>query len=259
MTLNPFVVATEKTPVTSPRTRSPEAASARSSMKRPAPFPCSRQIFSRTSAPSISPPRCATRARRTEFRRRPLRRKRPADRPRLPELSRARPRSTVARNYFAWNLPTDTYNIDRVEDSRGPTPCCSASRTRSLINVMTKKAQPQRSFRVVSLGTAVAIRTAWRSTSTRSSCATRSRFGSTPCTIAATAFAIACSPRAGCRPHGDVPGLLPRAVHRRGRVRPAREQFAAHLHALRFLPALERQRTPDVCHAGRQRRRGRRP
>jgi len=34
-----------------------------------------------------------------------------------------------------------------------------------LINVMTKKAQPQRSFRVVSLGTAVAIRTAWRSTS----------------------------------------------------------------------------------------------
>lgn len=61
--------------------------------------------------------------------------------------------STVARNYFAWNLPTDTYNIDRLEDSRGPNSVLfGIANAGGLINVMTKKAQTQRSFREVSLG-----------------------------------------------------------------------------------------------------------
>lgn len=61
--------------------------------------------------------------------------------------------STVARNYFAWNLPADTYNVDRVEDSRGPNSVLfGIASPGGLINVMTKKAQPQRSFHEVGLG-----------------------------------------------------------------------------------------------------------
>jgi iron complex outermembrane receptor protein len=61
--------------------------------------------------------------------------------------------STVARNYFAWNLPADTYNVDRVEDSRGPNSVLfGIASPGGLINVMTKKAQLQRSTREVSVG-----------------------------------------------------------------------------------------------------------
>lgn len=56
--------------------------------------------------------------------------------------------STVARNYFAWNLPSDTYNVDRVEDSRGPNSVLfGIANPGGLVNVMTKKAQLKRSFR----------------------------------------------------------------------------------------------------------------
>jgi iron complex outermembrane receptor protein len=56
--------------------------------------------------------------------------------------------ATVTRNYFAWTLPMDTYNIDRVEEARGPNSILfGIGSAGGIISSSTKQAVTNRSFR----------------------------------------------------------------------------------------------------------------
>jgi len=58
----------------------------------------------------------------------------------------------VARNYFKWLNPTDTYNLGRVEDARGPNSVLfGIGNAGGIINVATKQALLKRPLREVSL------------------------------------------------------------------------------------------------------------
>ncbi len=60
--------------------------------------------------------------------------------------------ATLARNYFEWGIPTDNYNIDRIEDSRGPNSVLfGIAQAGGLLNASTKRAISGRSFRRASL------------------------------------------------------------------------------------------------------------
>lgn len=57
-----------------------------------------------------------------------------------------------ARNYFKWSVPTDTYNVGRVEDSRGPNSVLfGIGSAGGIINVATKQATLKRNTREISL------------------------------------------------------------------------------------------------------------
>jgi outer membrane receptor protein involved in Fe transport len=56
--------------------------------------------------------------------------------------------ATLTRNYFEWPLPTDSYNVERIEESRGPNSILfGIGSAGGIINVSTKQAQMGRSFR----------------------------------------------------------------------------------------------------------------
>lgn len=56
--------------------------------------------------------------------------------------------ATVTRNYFAWRLPVDTYNIDRVEEARGPNSILfGIGSAGGVVNSTTKQPLSGRSFR----------------------------------------------------------------------------------------------------------------
>lgn len=58
----------------------------------------------------------------------------------------------VARNYFKWENPTDTYNVGRIEDSRGPNSVLfGLGSAGGVINVATKQAELRRTLREVTL------------------------------------------------------------------------------------------------------------
>ena len=55
--------------------------------------------------------------------------------------------ASVGRNYFAWNLPSDVFNLERIEESRGPNSVLfGISSPGGLINTSTKQAQGGRAF-----------------------------------------------------------------------------------------------------------------
>lgn len=55
--------------------------------------------------------------------------------------------ATRTRNYFVWNQPTDLYNIERIEDARGPNSVLfGIGSAGGVINVSTKRPQAGRSF-----------------------------------------------------------------------------------------------------------------
>lgn len=55
--------------------------------------------------------------------------------------------TTLARNYFEWGIPTDTFNVGRIEDSRGPNSVLfGIAQAGGLINTVTKQPMPGRSF-----------------------------------------------------------------------------------------------------------------
>lgn len=55
--------------------------------------------------------------------------------------------ASVARNYFVWNLPSDIYNVGRIEDSRGPNSVLfGIASPGGLLNVATKQAERARAF-----------------------------------------------------------------------------------------------------------------
>ncbi len=55
--------------------------------------------------------------------------------------------TTMARNYFAWDIPPDTYNVGRIEDSRGPNAVLfGIAQAGGLINTVTKQPMYGRSF-----------------------------------------------------------------------------------------------------------------
>ena len=58
----------------------------------------------------------------------------------------------IARNYFKWQNSTDTYNIGRVEDARGPNSVLfGIGNAGGIINVTTKQAMLKRPIREISL------------------------------------------------------------------------------------------------------------
>src|SRR5678809_756046 len=61
-------------------------------------------------------------------------------------------KATVARNYFSWNVPGNTYNIERIDESRGPNSVLfGVGSAGGIINSSTKQAQFGRSRQAVSL------------------------------------------------------------------------------------------------------------
>lgn len=55
--------------------------------------------------------------------------------------------ATVARNYFRWKLPTNTYNVERVEEARGPNSILfGLASAGGLISTSTKQASTSRNF-----------------------------------------------------------------------------------------------------------------
>lgn len=59
-------------------------------------------------------------------------------------------RSGVTRNYFNWNTHVDTYNVERIEEQRGPNSILfGIGSAGGLINTSTKRASTTRSFRNV--------------------------------------------------------------------------------------------------------------
>jgi iron complex outermembrane recepter protein len=55
-------------------------------------------------------------------------------------------KATVARNYFSWNVPGNTYNIERIDESRGPNSVLfGVGAAGGIINSSTKQAQLGRS------------------------------------------------------------------------------------------------------------------
>jgi len=60
--------------------------------------------------------------------------------------------STQTRNYFDWGLPANTYNVERIEESRGPNSVLfGIASPGGTYNVQTKRAQATRSFESLSL------------------------------------------------------------------------------------------------------------
>ncbi|MDP3072889.1 MAG: hypothetical protein Q8N18_21535 [Opitutaceae bacterium] len=56
--------------------------------------------------------------------------------------------ASVARNYFRWKLPTNTFNVERIEEARGPNSILfGIASAGGLLNTTTKQAQTGRSFR----------------------------------------------------------------------------------------------------------------
>ncbi len=56
--------------------------------------------------------------------------------------------ATVTRNYFDWDLPMDTYNLERIEEARGPNSILfGIGSAGGVINSSTKQAVTGRSFR----------------------------------------------------------------------------------------------------------------
>ncbi len=61
--------------------------------------------------------------------------------------------ATVTRNYFKWMLPSDSYNVERLEDSRGPNSVLfGLGSPGGIINVATKRARFGRTSSTFSLG-----------------------------------------------------------------------------------------------------------
>jgi iron complex outermembrane recepter protein len=61
-------------------------------------------------------------------------------------------KASVARNYFVWNVPGNTYNIERIDESRGPNSVLfGVGSAGGIINASTKQAQFGRSRQTVSL------------------------------------------------------------------------------------------------------------
>lgn len=61
-------------------------------------------------------------------------------------------KATVARNYFSWNLPGSTYNIERIDESRGPNSVLfGIGSAGGIINTSTKQALLARRRETVSL------------------------------------------------------------------------------------------------------------
>src|ERR1043165_6701708 len=51
-------------------------------------------------------------------------------------------KATVARNYFSWNVPGNTYNIERIDETRGPNSVLfGLGSAGGIINTSTKQAQ----------------------------------------------------------------------------------------------------------------------
>lgn len=68
-----------------------------------------------------------------------------------------------ARNYFKWRIPTDTYNVGRVEDSRGPNSVLfGIGSAGGIINVATKQATLKRNTRELSFS--AGSFSSWRAT-----------------------------------------------------------------------------------------------
>jgi iron complex outermembrane receptor protein len=56
--------------------------------------------------------------------------------------------ASISRNYFRWKLPTNTFNIERIEEARGPNSILfGIASAGGLLNASTKQAQTNRSFR----------------------------------------------------------------------------------------------------------------
>lgn len=56
-------------------------------------------------------------------------------------------RASLTRNYFEWNLPRDTYNVERIEESRGPNSVLfGIGSAGGIINSSTKQAHTGRTF-----------------------------------------------------------------------------------------------------------------
>lgn len=56
--------------------------------------------------------------------------------------------ATVGRNYFQWKLPTDTYNVGRIEEARGPNSILfGIASAGGMISTQTKQAYTTRDFR----------------------------------------------------------------------------------------------------------------
>ena len=61
--------------------------------------------------------------------------------------------ATTTRNYFSWELPTDIYNSERVEEARGPNSILfGIGSAGGVVNTMTKRANFGRTFRSASVG-----------------------------------------------------------------------------------------------------------
>jgi iron complex outermembrane recepter protein len=60
--------------------------------------------------------------------------------------------ATVARNYFRWKLPTNTFNLERIEEARGPNAILFGfASAGGIISASTKQAQTNRDFRRLQL------------------------------------------------------------------------------------------------------------
>lgn len=60
--------------------------------------------------------------------------------------------ATVARNYFRWKLPTNTFNVERIEEARGPNSILfGIASAGGLISTSTKQAHANRTFRKAQL------------------------------------------------------------------------------------------------------------
>ncbi len=60
--------------------------------------------------------------------------------------------ATTTRNYFAWRLPSDTYNIERVEEARGPNSILfGIGAAGGVVNTSTKRAYLERTIRHASV------------------------------------------------------------------------------------------------------------
>jgi iron complex outermembrane receptor protein len=58
--------------------------------------------------------------------------------------------ASVARNFFVWKLPTDVYNVERIDQSRGPNSILfGVGSAGGIINTSTKQASTSRNFQSV--------------------------------------------------------------------------------------------------------------
>jgi outer membrane receptor protein involved in Fe transport len=60
--------------------------------------------------------------------------------------------ATTTRNYFAWRMPSDSYNIDRVEEARGPNSILfGIGAAGGVVNTSTKRAMFEQNIRTASV------------------------------------------------------------------------------------------------------------